>query len=74
MTDQTIYGDVEIPKTALVRCPMRLGAFIYARTCDACPHCAGLTHAFNNPKLRFEQQYMIRCKFPVDREMVTFEG
>jgi hypothetical protein len=67
------HAEIGIPNNALVRCPMARSDFVRVNKCEACEHCCGLTHAYINPELPFARQYMLRCAYPIDREIAQLE-
>lgn len=64
-----LNDQIEVPQNILVRCPLRQFAQRRARHCDGCKHFAGLTEALGNGNLPFHKRFLVRCGWPIDREL-----
>lgn len=74
MTQDAKQPIVDLPEDVGVRCPKESNSCIPVKRCEGCFYCAGLAHAYANPKLHFARQYMVRCGFPIDRELMQLSG
>lgn len=75
MTDEKTDADIKIPVQMFVRCAMREFKLCQARQCEGCEHFRGLTERMRREgqPLPFENQFAVRCAYPVDRELYHVE-
>lgn len=65
---------VDIPRTALVRCPKAAGDLTPVQDCVVCPAFAGLGDRFPGSPHPFRVRYQVRCHAePINREILILK-
>jgi len=66
--------EVDIPAGVLVRCPLVKFDLRAVRKCEGCEHFAGLGEQIGGRMVSFTQQFVVRCRFPYDRNLFQLES
>lgn len=71
---QENLGEATIPVHVFVRCPAAQWKMRQAKRCDGCEYFRGLTQRMiRDGGMPFEQEFAVRCGFPIDRELFAVE-
>jgi len=58
---------IEIPAGALVKCPKVKNQLVHLNACVRCEHYGELAERFPNPHMKFNERFMVACRFPTGR-------